>query len=182
MSILLSSIPRGRKPQFIVLLLLLLLLFRSLVPPLGHLQVLGVFASASVPLRDVGWWWSLAQAHFGHHQSRTHASPAYHVQRQQAVPVQYHAGGQHHIWQNWQLQAGTLLLPLETQWHVTILEETLIVFQALKILHPLVVVPQDIWDSWSMFAYAGWAAWAYCAAGSGHKRACQCCGQTHHVV
>lgn len=104
-SILLSSILHDRscKSQVIVLLLLLLLLFQCLVPPLGHLQVLGVFAPAPVPLRGVGWWWSLAQAYFGHHQTRTHASPAYHVQRQQAAPAQYHAGGQHHIWQNWQL-------------------------------------------------------------------------------
>lgn len=65
---------------------------------------------------------------------------------------------------------------------MTILEKTVTVFQAVKILYLLAVVPQDIWDSWAMFAYAWWAAWAYCAASSGHKWACQRCGQTHHVV
>lgn len=181
-SVFVSSLHHDREPQLFVLLSLLLLLPQCFVFPLGNLQVLWILAPAPVLLRCIGWWWSLAQTYFGHHQTWWHASPAYLVQRQQAVSAQRHAGCQHHIWQRWHLQAATLLLFLENQRHTTTLEETLIVLQAFKILRPLVIVPQDIWDSWSMFAYTWWAPWAYCAAGSCHKRTCQCCGQTHHVV
>lgn len=177
-----SSLVQDSKPRLVVLLLLLLLFLQCLVFPLGHLQVLWILAPAPVPLRRVRRCWSLAQTYSGHHQAWAHASPAYQVQWEQAIPAQCHAGCQHHIWQYWQLEAATPLRFLESHLRTTVSEETIIVVQALNILHPFVFVPQDIWDSRSMFAHTWWTAWAYCAACSGHKRACQGCCQAHHIV